>query len=45
MDSDACHRNGGPISLKKVGFKLLIIGLIGSIVIAGCSIVMIILIL
>jgi len=32
-------------SFKKVGFKPLIIGLIGSIVVAGCSIVMIILIL
>jgi uncharacterized membrane protein YadS len=32
------------ISFKKVGFKPLIVGLIGSIVIAGCSIMMIILI-
>jgi uncharacterized membrane protein YadS len=32
-------------AFKKVGFKPLIVGLIGSIVVAGCSIVMIILIL
>ncbi len=32
-------------SFKKVGFKPLLVGLIGSIVVAGCSIVMIILIL
>jgi len=32
-------------SFKKVGFKPLIIGLIGSIIVAGCSIIMIILIL
>ncbi len=32
-------------TFKKVGFKPLIVGLIGSIVVAGCSIVMIILIL